>query len=397
MSERKLLENQLLLERDKAQNYLDIAGVMIVAINTQGNITMINKKGSEFLGFPAEEIVGKNWFDKFLPVGMRNETKAYALRLLKGEAKPVDYHEKNILNADGKERLFAWQNSLIKDSAGKIIGHLSSGEDITDRRRNEEELEKYREHLEVLVEERTKELMDAQEHLMLSERLAALGEYSGNISHELRNPLGVIGSSVYYLKIKLKDADAKTRQHLDRIKTSVDSSTAIIESLLNLTRMQEPHLVRLSLIFATDNAVITSRVPSTAKVIKDFPEKDVWVNADQDQPRMAFKNVINNAVDAMGGKGTLTLTVRRITRGLAEASFADTGPGIESKNLDKVFQPLFSTKAKGIGFGLSIARMIIEKHGGTIAAKSKPGKGATIIIKLPLYVDKEKGAISKPD
>ena len=105
---------------------------------------------------------------------------------------------------------------------------------------------------------------------------------------------------------------------------------------------------------------------------------------------MTFRNIIKNAVDAMDGKGTLTATVRTTTDGQAEVSLADTGPGIAVENLNRVFQPLFSTKARGIGFGLSIARLVIDRHGGTIEAKSEPGKGANIVIQLPLYRDKNK-------
>ena len=105
---------------------------------------------------------------------------------------------------------------------------------------------------------------------------------------------------------------------------------------------------------------------------------------------MAFKNIIKNAVEAMDGKGTLTVTVQKTADGQAEVSFADTGPGIAPEDMNKVFQPLFTTKAKGIGFGLSITKMVSDKHGGTIEAKSEPGKGAVIIIRLPLYADKEK-------
>ncbi len=236
------------------------------------------------------------------------------------------------------------------------------------------------------------ELLQMQERLLTSERLATLGQFSGNISHELRNPLAVIDSSAYYLKKKLKDADKKTQQHLDRIKSSVGSSTTIIDSLLNLTRMKEPQLVKLDLIAIASDAITTSKMSATVKVIKDFPEQEVLVNADGEQFRMAFKNIIKNAVEAMDGKGTLTVTVHTAADGQAEVSFADTGPGIAAEDLDRVFQPLFSTKAKGIGFGLSIAKMVIDKHGGTIKAKSEPGEGATIIIQLPLYIDKEKEA-----
>jgi len=231
-----------------------------------------------------------------------------------------------------------------------------------------------------------------EEKLLESERLATLGQFSGNISHELRNPLGVIDSSAYYLKTKLKDADEKVHEHLDRIKSSVGSSTTIIESLLNLTRMKEPQLEESDLIAVTAHAIATTKVPATVNVIRNFPEQEVLVNADGEQLRMAFKNIVKNAVEATDGKGTLTVTVRRTADSQAEVSFADTGPGIAPENLDRAFQPLFSTKAKGIGFGLSIAKMVIDKHGGTIEAKSEPGKGAVIIIRLPLYADKEKEA-----
>jgi len=228
-----------------------------------------------------------------------------------------------------------------------------------------------------------------QERLLASERLATLGQFSGNISHELRNPLSVIDSSVYYLNTRLKNTDEKTQQHLDRIKSSVVSSTAIIESLLNLTRMEKPRLGRLNLITITADTIAASNVPSAVSIVNKFPEEEVAINADGEQLRMAFKNVIKNAVEAMDGKGTLTVTAHITADGKAELSFTDTGSGIAAENLERVFQPLFSTKARGIGFGLSIAKTIINKHGGTIEAKTEPGKGANIIIKFPLFTDKD--------
>jgi len=252
-----------------------------------------------------------------------------------------------------------------------------------ERKQAEEEVRKHREHLEELAEEHTKELQETQEELLCSERLITLGQFSGSISHELRNPLSVIDSSVYYLKRKLKDADGKVQEHLDRIKSSVDSSTAIIESLLNLTRMKEPRLAKLDIRTIISGAINTSKVPRAVNVVGNFPVQELLIDADGEQLRMAFKNVVKNAVEAMNGKGELTVTALLTPEGQAEVSFADTGPGIAPENLEKVFQPLFSTRAKGIGFGLSIARMIIDKHGGTIAAKSEPREGAVFIIRLP--------------
>jgi len=272
---------------------------------------------------------------------------------------------------------------LFHEVAADIAFALYNIEMEEKRKQAEEELAKYREHLEELVEQRTGEMKEVQEELLRSERLATLGQFSGSISHELRNPLAVIGSSVYYMEKKLEDADSKVLEHLGRIKSGVDKSTAIIGSLLNLTRMQAPRLEKLDSRAVISDAIASSKVPTGVEVVRNFPKGELVVNADGEQLRMAFKNIIRNAVEAMNGKGELTVTALLTPEGQAEVSFADTGSGIAAENLEKVFQPLFSTRAKGIGFGLSIARMIIDKHGGTIEARSEPGEGAVITIHLP--------------
>ncbi len=248
----------------------------------------------------------------------------------------------------------------------------------------ERQMKRYSEQLEGMVEERTSELHEAQAELVRSERLAILGQFSGNISHELRNPLGVIDSSVYYLKRKLGGDDKKVSEHLDRIKLSVANSTMIIESLLSLTRMKEPSLADTDLVAVVDGSIATSQVPARISVERVIPEAEVTVHGDQEQLRMAFKNIVKNAVEAMSGSGTLTVSIKGGSNGTAEVSFADTGEGIDSENLEAVFQPLFSTKAKGIGFGLSIARMVVDRHGGTLSVASEPGRGTVFTARLPL-------------
>ncbi len=248
----------------------------------------------------------------------------------------------------------------------------------------ERQLRRYSEQLEDMVQERTAELRQAQAELVRSERLATLGQFSGNISHELRNPLGVIDSSVYYLKRKLGGDDKKVTEHLDRIKLSVANSTAIIESLLSLTRMREPSLADTDLVAVVGSSIATSRVPGRISIERVLPETDVTVHGDHEQLRMAFKNIIKNAVEAMAGSGTLTVSISGGSNGAAEVSFADTGEGIDPENLEAVFQPLFSTKAKGIGFGLSIARMVVDRHGGALSVASEPGRGTVFTARLPL-------------
>ncbi|MFC1614377.1 PAS domain S-box protein [Gemmatimonadota bacterium] len=138
ITERKQAEEEVRKERDRAQNYLDLAGVMFVAINTAGEVTLINKKGCEMLGYAEGEILGKNWFENFVPERIREEILPVSKKLLNGEIKTAEYYENPILNKRGEERLIAWHNSTVKDDQGNIIAHLSSGEDITERKRAEE-------------------------------------------------------------------------------------------------------------------------------------------------------------------------------------------------------------------------------------------------------------------
>jgi signal transduction histidine kinase len=234
------------------------------------------------------------------------------------------------------------------------------------------------------INETSRQLKTTQKELIRKERLAILGQFSGNISHELRNPLGVIDSSIYYLQMRLNEKDEKVHQHLNRISQSVKTATTIIENLLNLTRMNKPILTRYSLTTLLADCLKTCKIPDEVKVVEDFPETEILVKAEKEQIRMAINNLVRNAVAAMNSKGTLTIMIRKTEETEAEISFIDTGTGINPDHLNQVFLPLFSTKAKGIGLGLSITKMIFENHGGKITVEAEPGKGAKFSIRLPL-------------
>jgi PAS domain S-box-containing protein len=131
-----------LKERDKAQKYLDVAGVIILALNAKGEVILVNKKGCEILGNEEKEVVGKDWFDHFLPKKVREDVKAIFQKLMSGKVVSVKYVESLIQTRSGEERIIAWYNTLLSDESGNMIGTLSSGEDITERKRAEEEREK---------------------------------------------------------------------------------------------------------------------------------------------------------------------------------------------------------------------------------------------------------------
>jgi len=137
VTERKQAEEKLQQEKDRAQQYLDIAGVILVANDAEGRVNLINKKGCEVLGYEQEELIGKNWFD-FLPQRVRREVKAVFKKLMAGEVEPVAYFENLVLTKNGEERIIAWHNVILKDGAGNIVGTLSSGEDVTERKKAED-------------------------------------------------------------------------------------------------------------------------------------------------------------------------------------------------------------------------------------------------------------------
>ncbi len=144
------VQETLRKEKDKAQNYLDVASVMLLALNSQGNITLINKRGCEILGYEEHEIIGSNWFDNFLPVKIRDDIKQVFEKIMNGEIYNLSYYENSVITRSGEERIIAWQNTLLRDNNGKVSGTLSSGEDITLRKDAEE---RARESQQMLIKE----------------------------------------------------------------------------------------------------------------------------------------------------------------------------------------------------------------------------------------------------
>jgi PAS domain S-box-containing protein len=143
----------LTVERDRAQQYLDFAGVILVALDMEGAVSLINRKGCDVLGAPHKEIIGKNWFQHFLPPAGRQEVLEVFEQIIAGQLEAVEYFENSVLTRDGRERIVAWHNSPVRDGSGAITGVLSSGEDITERKRAEEELRRSEErfHLAALA------------------------------------------------------------------------------------------------------------------------------------------------------------------------------------------------------------------------------------------------------
>jgi len=138
ITEQMQIEKDMQTERDRAQKFLDIAGVMIVSLNTKGEVILINRQGCKILGYKQKEIIGKNWFDNFLPARLQNNVKKVYKKLLKGDLKHEKNYENLIVNKTGEERLIAWHNTFLRNNKGNITGILSSGKDITEIKKFQE-------------------------------------------------------------------------------------------------------------------------------------------------------------------------------------------------------------------------------------------------------------------
>ena len=237
------------------------------------------------------------------------------------------------------------------------------------------------------------ELRDAQERLVRTERLAAIGKLSAGVAHDLRNPLGAIQNAAYYLKGKITSSELlaqnpRVGEFLDIMGEEIESSNQVLADLMDFARVNPPNRSPTQLETVVDSALARTRLKESVQVAKRFDGQPLRVLADSEQLHRVFENLLKNADEAMPHGGTLTIAGRAVDDH-AELRLTDTGEGISDGDLAKIMDPLFTTKAKGIGLGLAIVNMIIERHEGTISVASNPGEGATFTIRLPLDGDEE--------
>jgi PAS domain S-box-containing protein len=266
-------------------------------------------------------------------------------------------------------------------------------DNITEQKQMGKKIQEYSKGLELTIAERTKELVQAQERLLMAERLAAIGELAGWVGHDLRNPLTSIKNAAYFLRKKqgefVGDSGAEMLTVIDR---AVEQANKIVSDLLDYSREIHLDLEEYSPKSLIDYILLTINVPTGIKIVdhaESFPT--IWV--DQSKMERVFINLIKNAVEAMPTGGTLEIRSRQNAENV-EIAFSDTGAGMTGDVMAKIFTPLFTTKAQGMGFGLPICKRIIEAHGGKISVESAQNKGTTFTITLPIEPPKITAAIT---
>ena len=305
------------------------------------------------------------------------------------------------------------ERDLLREVAGDIAFALHSMEMEEARKRAEEALKEHSERLEEMVEQRTQALRDAQEELVRKEKLAILGQLAGGMGHELRNPLGAIKNAAYFLNMVLEEPDPEVKETLKILEKEVMVSERIISSLLDYARVQAPARRKVDVNDIVREALSRVPVPDDIEVVSQLDEGLPIILADPDQLGQVFGNIILNGIQAMTSPtsietpkgGRLVVKTAEVSdkppktsaapdsgeisrvvdlSGWVAISFADTGVGIPEENLEKIFEPLFTTKAKGIGLGLAITKMAVEGHGGSMDVESEVGKGSIFTVRLPL-------------
>ena len=384
ITEQKIAENALRESEEKFRNAFALSPDAVSITNmVDGNITSVNDGFTKILEYSAEEVVGMSgndldiWEDK-------NDLQKMANDLLRNGS--VHGLEARFHTKSGEIR-YGLTTAVVIQING--IPHiLSTTRDITDQKVAEKTVQEYSSHLEEMVDDRTRELNKAQERLLRQERLAALGQLAGSIAHELRNPLGVISNATAYLSMIQPEADEKVREYIEIIQSETHTSEKIIADLMDYARLQTVERKPANISEIIRNARRRNPAPAYIKASEDVSTDLPQVMVNAIQIEQVIGNLLTNAYQAMPTAGKLIIKAELNGDSSDEEwikiSVKDNGEGIAQEDMERIFEPLFTTKAKGIGLGLAVSKKIIDANQGRIEVESQPGKGSTFTLYLPI-------------
>ncbi len=372
ITERKQAEEAI---RDSEERYRSLVnnvklGILRSTPGPPGRVLEANPAMEEITGYSREELLAMDMEELYVHL---EERKVLMEEL--ASAKGTVARELRWRKRDGSEIVVLNRVNAVRDDAGKILYFDTIFEDITERRQ---------------AEERERQL---QQKLNLSSRLASIGMLAAGVAHEINNPLtGILGFSERLLR---KSTDEKARQDLERIYNEAKRASRVVINLLTFARRHESKkeyvdindVLKMALELMA-YGLETGNIEVTLDLASDPPK----TMADLDKIEEVFLNIILNAEQAIteaNQGGRLDIKTQKI-KDYLRISFANDGPGIPAEQLDKVFDPFFTTREEkgGTGLGLSVCHGIVTEHGGRIYIKSKPGKGATFFVELPLTGEK---------
>lgn len=373
------LEEELRRANSFLYNLLQSACDGVIAADRTGKIIIFNDAAAEVTGHSVAAALDH--------LNIREIYEADGAKAVMRHLRSEDYGGKgklkkyriNIRGKQGEKIPISLYASIIFDENGKEAGSIGFFHDLRERIHIQQKLEK------------------TQLQLIQSEKMASLGKLAAGVAHQLNNPLGGI---TLYTKLMLEDYDLddNAKEDLYRILKDAQRCRDTVKELLEFARQtrqfMKPQNINRAIertLYLIENQTLFHNITVRKKMAPFVP----LVMADAQQLGHVFMNIIINAAQAMEGNGIITITTREsATKDGVIIEIADTGPGITRENLEHIFEPFFTTKAegKGTGLGLSVVYGIIENHGGTITARSVPGRGSTFTVELPVTHESEKGA-----
>ena len=391
ITNRKIAEKELEMAHKRLAFHIHNSPLGLIEWNKDLQVKSWSSQAEKIFGWKSDEVIGKRWDEwEFIYHGQLDAVNAIADRLLNGTEERNISSGKNYAK-NGTYVFTEWYNSALLDDTGTLISIFSLVQNVSRRKKAEKalkqahaKLQEYSVHLEEMVARRTKDLQEAQEVLIRQEKLAVLGQMAGGIGHELRNPLSIISNALYVIQLSDPIGYNALKEYLDIIADEVQKAQDIISDLLDFARIQSVKRSRVDItalirevlkkITVSDNITVNISVPSTVPM----------VFVDALKMEQVFKNLFQNACQAMPNGGELSIIIHHENL-LVYISIVDTGVGIDSDKLGKIFEPLFTTKAQGIGLGLSLTKSFVEVNGGTIEVDSTPGVGTRFKVLLPVY------------
>jgi two-component system sporulation sensor kinase A len=363
ITERKRMEEELRMTKERLEYVIQSNPAVLYLEKPLPDFsdtvsTFVSESATSVLGFEPKSFLGESglsfWRSRILP----DDLARYWAELPSLWSNGHHTFEYRFLHSDGTYRWIREEYRVTRDADGHILDVVSVAVDVTERKKLEEELAK-------------------------AERLAAIGETAAMVGHDLRNPLQGIANAAYYLRTnessKLSEA---AKEMLKLIEEDIQRSDKIIIDLLEYSRELHLDLVQTDVRSIIKSALKSVKTPRTIHVA-DSTKSQPAMRLDVEKMRRVFANIMQNAFDAMPEGGILRITSTK-SGDSVHITFRDTGEGMTEETLAKIWTPLFTTKAKGMGFGLAITKRLVEEHGGSISVESKLGKGTKFTVTLPI-------------
>ena len=378
ISARKEIHKKLLETKHDLDHAQQVGRIGSWRLDVQQNILLWSDENHRIFGIPKGTPMT---YETFLNT-IHPEDREYVDKKWKAALLGEPYNIEHRIIVDGKVKT-VWEKAVLEfDNNGKVKGGFGTTQDITEFVRMREKLANYRKHLEELVEEKTKQLRDA-------ERMVAIGETAGMIGHDIRNPLQSMDGAIFLANeyVKSLPDEFEEKKDLKEINELLREQVLYIDHMIadlqDFAKKAKPMLREIDLSKYIIETFGMVKVPENIIVNVVFSDEPLLLFADSDDLKRVLSNLFRNAIQAMPDGGELTILTYR-KDGDVLIRVEDTGVGIPKEALPKIFTPLFTTKSKGQGFGLAVCKKIIEAHNGEITFQSKEGKGTTFTIKLPI-------------